>query len=87
MRTTSSILTRCLVLVTCLAMSLAPAVLGQKVTDYKAIDQKASGLRSAVQGEARFQSLARLRRNQVGSAAHGKGLAEISQILLRRQEL
>jgi hypothetical protein len=43
MRTTSSIVTRCLVLVTCLAMSLVPAVLGQKVTDYKAIDQKASG--------------------------------------------
>jgi len=43
MRTTSSIVTRCLVLAACLAMSLTPAVLGQKVTDYKAIDQKASG--------------------------------------------
>jgi hypothetical protein len=43
MRTTSSIVIRCLVLVTCLAISLAPAVLGQKVTDFKAIDQKASG--------------------------------------------
>jgi hypothetical protein len=44
MRITSSVLTRCLVLVTCLAVaSLAPAVMGQKVTDYKAIDQKSSG--------------------------------------------
>jgi hypothetical protein len=43
MRTTSSIVTRCFVLATCLAVSLVPAVLGQKVTDYKAIDQKASG--------------------------------------------
>ncbi len=44
MRTTSSVCTRCLVLVTCLAIvSLAPAVMGQKVTDIKAIDQKPSG--------------------------------------------
>lgn len=44
MRITSTVLTRCLVLVTCLALaSLAPAVMGQKVTDYKAIDQKPSG--------------------------------------------
>jgi hypothetical protein len=44
MRTTSSVFTRCLVLVTCLAIaSLAPAVMGQKVTDLKAIDQKPSG--------------------------------------------
>lgn len=44
MKITSSILTRCLVLLTCLAlMSLAPAVMGQKATDYKAIDQKPSG--------------------------------------------
>jgi len=43
MRTTSPIVIRCLALGISLAMSLAPAVLGQKVTDYKAIDQKASG--------------------------------------------
>ena len=43
MRTTSPIVIRCLVLGICLAMSLAPAVMGQKVTDFKAIDQKASG--------------------------------------------
>ncbi len=43
MRTNSSILIRCLVLATCLAVGLAPALLGQKVTDLKAIDQKATG--------------------------------------------
>ncbi|MBZ5495355.1 MAG: peptidase M14 [Acidobacteriia bacterium] len=44
MRITSSIFTRCLVLVACLAtVSLAPAVMGQKATDIKAIDQKPSG--------------------------------------------
>jgi len=43
MRPTSSILTRCLVLGVCLAaVSIAP-LLGQKITDFKAIDQKASG--------------------------------------------
>lgn len=43
MRPTSSILTRCLVLVICLAaVSIAP-LLGQKITDFKAIDQKPSG--------------------------------------------
>jgi hypothetical protein len=44
MRTTSSIITRCLVLVACLAVAgFAPSVMGQKATDIKAIDQKPSG--------------------------------------------
>ncbi len=44
MRTTSTTIIRCLVLLTCLAVAgFAPAVMGQKVTDIKAIDQKPSG--------------------------------------------
>src|SRR5512143_2291605 len=44
MRNPSSVFTRCLVLVACLAIaSLAPAVMGQKVTDLTAIDKKPYG--------------------------------------------
>ena len=43
MRNTSSILTRCFVLLACLALSVAPAAMGQKATDYKAFAQKPSG--------------------------------------------
>jgi hypothetical protein len=43
MRNISSIAIRCCVLGLCLALSVAPAVLGQKAIDFKTVDQKASG--------------------------------------------